>query len=62
MIKYSWKFTLKKNIQIEYDSLDENKSWIYCFITVGFILAACYILLRLLEVFRCINKELRERG
>ena len=39
-----------------------RQSWIYCFITLGFMLAACYILLRLIEVFRCINKELRERG
>ena len=61
MIKYSWKFTLKKNIQM--NTIPWMKqSWIYCFITVGFILAACYILLRLIEVFRCINKELRERG
>ena len=41
--------------------MDETKLDLL-FITVGFILAACYILLRLIEVFRCINKELRERG
>lgn len=57
MIKYSWAFTLQKNIKM--NTIPWMKqSWIYCFITVGFAVASCYIILRLVRVFqRIMGKE-----
>jgi len=35
-----------------------KQSWIYCFITIGFIVASCYIVLRLVRGFqRIMGKE-----
>lgn len=51
MIKYSWAFTVKKNIAM--NTIPWMKqSWIYVFITIGFIIAAMYIVLRLVRVFQ----------
>lgn len=61
MVKYSWSFTVKKDILM--NTIPWMKqSWIYCFITVGFVVAACYIILRLLDVLHGIAGELKGRG
>ncbi len=59
MVKYSWAFTMQKNIPM--NTIPWMKqSWIYCFITVGFVVAACYIVLRLVRVFqRIAGKDVR---
>lgn len=54
MIKYSWAFTVKKNIAM--NTIPWMKqSWIYVFITVGFVIAAAYIVLRLARVFQAMT-------
>lgn len=51
MIKYSWAYTVKKNIAM--NTIPWMKqSWIFVFITVGFVIAAIYIILRLVRVFQ----------